>query len=69
MCQLPYARAVGAIVYYAGSVIWPTLVDSLFATNVGDISWILLGISIALINLGSLTNTSQCAVGGGLVAG
>lgn len=55
--------------YYAGSVIWPTLVDSLFATNVGDISWILVGISIALINLGSLTNTSQCAVGGGLVAG
>jgi hypothetical protein len=32
--------SLAAIVYYANSIIWPTMVSSLFTTDVTEIGWL-----------------------------
>jgi hypothetical protein len=71
--NIPYdanvaCASLAAIVYYANSIIWPTMISSLFTTDITEIGW--LSVSSSMSGPASTPiNHNQCAVGGGLLLG
>ena len=39
--------SLAAIVYYANSIIWPTMVSSLFTTDITKIGWLSVGLQMS----------------------
>lgn len=61
--------SLAAIVYYANSVIWPTMVSSLFTTDITKIGWLSVCFHSYQVSEMIISNLCQCAVGGGLLLG
>jgi hypothetical protein len=58
----------GAVVYYANTVIWPTMIGALFTTDIKETGWLSVSPS-SIHHTHTHSNIPQCAVGGGLLLG
>lgn len=63
--NIPYnanvaCASLGAIVYYANSIIWPTMAGSLFTTDISEIGWLSVSTDIHMAQPRLLIPTVRC---------